>query len=363
MAGENVRDLRREKGHDAAGDALHVGAGGRTQARDNGSQDRKSQDRGHDDRPTLRPPGLIGSDPATRRMLEDAAVAAGHDAPLLLVGESGTGKDMLAAAIHAASAFANGAFVTFNASGLPDDILDRELFGASGPSAPPAYPSVPRFLAAAQGGTLYIDDLCRTSPQLQSRLLQLLRDESYVTEDGERRPFSARIISATNVPVAQSLHQGRLRRDLYDLLSSGLLNLPPLRERQGTALDIAVTVYPRLLARAGHPAAPLPEAMLHRLASLPWPGNVRELLNVLRRMALSPEAADGRVPAIPADVLAEGGEAAPTDTDEPATFAEIERRAILAAIARNNGSVQRAADELELAASTLYRKLKSWNEA
>lgn len=305
---------------------------------------------------------MLGSSRALRTMLEQAAVVSISDQPVLLWGESGTGKDLLAQAIHAASRRAAGALVFLNASAVPDDILDRELYGDAIPDQPPRYPSVPRFLAEAQGGTLCIDDVCRMSQPLQARILELLRIGRIVHSDGTSEPFDARLIAATNVPPSIALQDGRLRRDLHDLLAVLVLDLPPLRARDGDASEIATRTYPALLERFGFPPHNLPPRILARIDALPWPGNIRQLLNVLRRMALTAEAAEGRPSDLPIELLPELGSTPlkAATRDEARSFAAIERRAILDAIERNDGSIQRAADELAVAASTIYRKLKGW---
>ena len=313
------------------------------------------------DSPQFRPAAFLGSSPALLQTLDRAGMVAGSDQSLFIGGESGTGKDLLARAIHDASG-RDGSFVTLNGSAVPDGILDREIYGPPGPEAPTAYAAVPRFLSQAQGGTLYLDDVCRMSAAVQARLLELLRTGRIVRADGASARFTARIIAATNSDLAASLRESRLRRDLYDHLAVNQIVLPPLRHRDGDAGQIAAAVFPDQLANFGFPVQSLAARTIARINALPWPGNVRQLLNVLRRMALTPEAASGRGAELPPDVLADAATPATARPPEAPlrTFDEIERQAILDAIDRYGGSVQKAADELELAASTIYRKLKFW---
>ena len=311
---------------------------------------------------SLRAPAIVGSSPALLRILEQAALDAAGTGAVFLIGESGTGKDLLARAIHAASVRAAGPFVVLNAGALPDDILDREISGDPGTGRVPPYRSVQRHLGEASGGTLYLDDICRMPERTQGRLLEAIRSGRILGPEGEARRFDARLIAATHSDVPRALADGRLRRDLYDHLSLSVIHLPPLRVRDGDVALIALEVWPRILARHHLTGLPLSPSLLARLDTLPWPGNVRQLRNVLHRMALSPEVASGQEAVLPADVLGDlgpppGDSAAP----EPCSFAEIERHAILSSIERNGGSVQKAAEDLRLAASTIYRKLKSWN--
>lgn len=302
---------------------------------------------------------LIGSSAEANRLRSEIVRAAPSDAPILLTGESGTGKDRVAHEIHLAGPNARQPFITLNTSGMPDDILDRELFGPPGNGHTARYPAVPRFLWMAQGGTLLLDDIGRTSPVLQARLRHLIRSGTLVDPDGRQVRFTARLIAASNSDLAEALRTDRLRRDLYDSLAVIHVELPPLRDRGRDAGEIAAALYPRFLAEAGHAPQPLPAALAARINTHPWPGNVRELLNVLRRIALSPDDA----PDLPAESLGDlrGGDGVTTAL-AGLSFAKIERQVILDAIERNRGSVQKAADELELAASTLYRKLKAWQE-
>jgi DNA-binding NtrC family response regulator len=307
------------------------------------------------------PQTILGSSAALRRILDQAAQAAAESGSLFLTGESGTGKDLLARAIHAASGRAAGPFVVLNAGALPDDILDREISGDPGTGRAPPYPAVQRHLGEASGGTLYLDDICRMPERTQGRLIEAIKSGRVLGPDGSSRQFTARLIAATHSDLSRNLREGRLRRDLYDLLSLSVIAVPPLRARDGDAARIAAEVWPTLLRARGLPQVSLSDSLLARLDAMPWPGNVRQLLNVLHRMALSPEVAAGHGPSVPPDVLTDAGNGlGRAPPQEPRSFGEIERQAILDAIERNGGSVQKAADELGLAASTIYRKLKSW---
>jgi two-component system repressor protein LuxO len=289
------------------------------------------------------------------RLRQEIALAAASDAPVFVTGESGSGKDLVIQAIHDTSDRAASPMVKLNCSGSPDDILDRELLGVSGPQVS-AYNSQPRFLALAGQGTLVLDDICRASDSMQARLLRLATERVYVDPAGGNVELGARLIAATNSPPAACLRT--LRRDLYDSLAVLVIDVPPLRERGSDASEIATQLFPDLLRGFGHAPQPLPPTTLATLDMLDWPGNVRQLVNVLTRMALAPQPDL----AVPEDVLT-SARFEPAPPEPPQTFAQIERRAILDAIARNRGSVLRASEDLGIAASTVYRKLKSWNDA
>lgn len=305
--------------------------------------------------------GFIGSSSAAKRIISRLPGIAASGVPVLIAGESGTGKDMVAQAIHALSAARDGPFVTLNASAVPDDILDRELHGGP-PDRQAAYPAVPRYLESAQRGTLYIDDVCRMSPVLQARLVHLLQARQYIDGNGRPRPFAARLIAASNMPLTECLKDHRFQRDLFDRIAVEVLTLPPLRERGGDAVEIARRVYPRIRAELGLPPAELDDCLLARIAAQGWPGNVRQLLNTLRRMALAGDLPAGQGQDLPPELL---GEIVydPGSERPPRRLVEIEQQAIYEAIRRNRGSIQRAAEELDMAPSTIYRKLKSWQRS
>jgi DNA-binding NtrC family response regulator len=240
---------------------------------------------GEDD-PTCSLPGVIGASLAMRRAVREALRCAAVKGPVLLRGETGSGKDILARAIHAAGPRQRRPFVPLNVGTLPRELADSELFGHERGAYTGAHASREGAFAAAHGGTLFLDEIAELTPDLQVKLLRVL-------EDGEVRPLGGRnvrrvdvrVISATWAPLQRRVAEGLFRQDLYQRLAVFVVDVPPLRERR---IDIPLLAA-RFLAELEHEVGPrqLSASSLARLASYGWPGNVRELRNVLYRAALA----------------------------------------------------------------------------
>ncbi|MDP2314724.1 MAG: sigma 54-interacting transcriptional regulator [Pseudomonadota bacterium] len=295
---------------------------------------------------------VAGSDPRVARLRDEARRFARTDLPVLLLSETGTGKEVLARALHAGSTRANAAFVAVNCGALAPTLLESELFGY----APGAFTGALRGgrdgrVAAAHGGTLLLDEIGEMPPPLQAMLLRFLEDGSYtrVGESAERHA-DVRLIAATCRDLPRLVEEGRFRADLYYRIRVVRLGLPPLRERTDLA-DLARALLAEL---AGPLASPTltPEALACLLAHR-WPGNVREIKNALRYALV---AADG-------DVI--GPEHLPDDLRAPVTppaggasLAAVEIDAVKAALAAARGNVAAAARKLGVARSTIYRMLE-----
>lgn len=306
--------------------------------------------------PTRRPgpdplAAVTGTDPRVVRLREDARRFARTELPVLLLSETGTGKEVLARALHAASARAKGPFVAVNCGALAPSLLESELFGY----APGAFTGALRGgrdgrIAAADGGTLLLDELGEMPAPLQALLLRFLEDGTYtrVGEAAERRA-DVRVIAATCRDLPRLVEEGRFRADLYYRVRVVRLTLPPLRER----LDLPELARGVLHELGGPEAAgQLGPAALSRLLTHRWPGNVRELKNALRY----------------ALVAADGGPIGPEHLPEElreeehrpaggASLAAVEIDAVRAALAAAKGNVAAAARHLGVARSTVYRML------
>ena len=237
--------------------------------------------------------------------------AADYDISVLITGASGTGKELLARAIHHASSRSERAFVVENCGALPDELLESELFGCKKGAFTGAYQDRIGLFEVADGGSIFLDEIGETSPAFQVKLLRVLQ-EGEIRPLGAQRPrrVDVRVISATNRDLAADVEAGRFRRDLYYRLAAFPIHLPPLRERPMDIPAIAARIL-QDVNRAFHRAVPsLAEETLRRMADYAWPGNVRELHNEIQRMvALS----DGDVPLPPAllsPAIAGGGRTA-----------------------------------------------------
>ncbi len=320
---------------------------------------------------------FVGSSPAAAEVKRQARRAAQSSSPVLLLGETGTGKELLAHAIHAASSRSRGPFVSVNIAAVPDTLLESEFFGV----APGAYTGADRKgrdgkFKLADGGTLFLDEIGDMPQNLQAKLLRALQ-EGEIEPLGSNKlvPFNVRILAATSRDLAAMVREGRFREDLFYRLHVLPVRVPPLRERPGD-IPALVEVLGEDLALRNATAPPelLPDA-LALLAAQPWRGNIRELRNVLEQavMRSDNDAIDaeqlrsilreaGVEPAPPlADTVRAHPEAGAEDLLRPLAVqvAELERRAIAAVLQAHSGNKLATARHLQISRATLYERLES----
>lgn len=230
---------------------------------------------------------LIGSSPAMEQLRQTLARLAESDAPVLITGESGVGKELVARALHADGPRSQrGSFVVLNCAAVPGDLLESLLFGHRKGAFTGATADRQGKLEAADGGTLLLDEIGDMPLELQAKLLRTLQ-EGEIERLGDTQPakIDARVVSATNQPLARQISEGRFRQDLFYRLAVVPIEIPPLRER----IEDLPALLHHLLERHGAPDAEVPAATLSELQRRPWPGNVRELENlVMRACALNP---------------------------------------------------------------------------
>lgn len=318
--------------------------------------------------------GFIGSSDQMARIHATIGSVARSMATVFITGESGTGKELCALAVHAGSARANGPFIALNCGAIPQDLLESEVFGHMKGSFTGAISDKPGAAAAADGGTLFLDEICEMAPALQTKLLRFLQT-STVQPVGATRPkkVNVRIVCATNRDPVDAVRRGHFREDLYYRLFVVPIHMPPLRERGQDVIEIAEAALFRFAREEGREFHGLSPEVRALLARLPWPGNVRQLLNVMRNVVvlnpggwvtpdmLPPGLVDAQ-PALddaPRSLLPEP-ELPSTDSLVGLTLAEAERRLIEATVARQGGSIPKAARVLDVSPSTLYRKIDGW---
>jgi len=234
---------------------------------------------------------LVGGSPAFKSLLNRAARLLPHaDATALLVGETGTGKELLARAIHEGGMRRVGPFVPVNCSALPSHLIESELFGHERGAFTDAHVAKPGLFEVADGGTLFLDEIGTLAPDLQSKLLRVLEDHEIRRVGGTKaRRVDVRILAATNENLEDAIKRGAFRHDLYYRLGVVVLRLPPLRERGDDVVVIAETLLERLARERGLPVPPLTSDAKRALLRSAWPGNVRELRNAVERaLLLSP---------------------------------------------------------------------------
>ncbi len=302
------------------------------------------------------PPALLGlllTSPSLESVLREAERFAAASTHLLLEGETGTGKDVLARAVHAAGPFHAGPFVPVNCAALPRDILASELFGhADGAFTGARRGGARGRFEQANGGVLFLDEISDMPADLQPYLLRVLEDNA-VWRLGEAAPrrIAVRVIAATNRPLAQEVAAGRFRADLYYRLNVAGLTLPPLRERRA---DIPLLVK-HLLSNIAGPSPQVAPDVMDAFLRYAWPGNVRELRNCLQRMVLL-----ATEPVLGLELLppAMREEALPCGSPSASAIRTAERQMVLAAVRREGGNLSRAARSLGIARTTLYRHIR-----
>jgi len=318
---------------------------------------------------------FVGASPAAVEVKRQARRAAQSASPVLLLGETGTGKELLAHGIHAASSRSRGAFVSVNIAAVPDTLLEAEFFGV----APGAYTGADRRgrdgkFKLADGGTLFLDEIGDMPTALQPKLLRALQ-EGEIEPLGSNKvvPFDTRVIAATSRDLAQLVREGRFREDLYYRLNVLPIKVPPLRERRADIPALAEVLVEDIAMRNGTAPFELSPAAIAMLSSQTWRGNIRELRNVLEQAAMRSEtqhieeaqleqvlraAGIERVPSAPSPLLAPAEPAGNPLRPLAEQVAEVERQAIRAALEATGGNKVAAAKLLGISRAKLYERLE-----
>ncbi len=306
--------------------------------------------------------GLVGTSVAMQRVYRMIAKVSQGRNPVLILGESGTGKELVARSIHTLSARRDQPFVPVDCAGLVPTLIESELFGYVKGAFTGATQSKQGLLEAAQGGTLFFDEIAELPPDLQAKLLRALQEREIKPVGGTARvSLDVRVLAATNRDLDVAMREGRFRSDLFYRLNVVTVRVPPLRERK-TDIPLLVSYF---LERARDPERPLKglsEEALARLMGYDWPGNVRELENAVER-ALAMGAGPLIHPVdLPTNLQLPGSSAAPLGAANEGIIPlrELEKRAILEAIQELGGDKLRAARLLGIGKTTLYRKLKEY---
>jgi DNA-binding NtrC family response regulator len=323
---------------------------------------------------------IVGSAPAFRRAVDTAMRAAATPATILIEGERGVGKEMLAQAIHRASPHAGGPLITVNCSAIPANLVESELFGHEQGAFAGAFERRLGMFAHADGGTLFLDEIGDLPADAQIKLLRVLQTgEVWPLGAVSARHASVRMIAATNRRLSDDVAQGRFREDLFYRLAMVPVSLPPLRERLDDLAALAEHLLCRIARQLGLAALAIDEPALALLASYDWPGNVRQLHNVLFRAAIFCRGGRLTVADFPHVAHAHGGAGAkaPANDDLPTLptahqirsvplfgpdghvrpMEEIEADLIRLAIGHYRGRMTEVARRLQIGRSTLYRKL------
>ena len=300
---------------------------------------------------------FLGKSAAIRRLAQEASRVAGSESPVLIRGETGTGKGVLAAWLHRHGPRASESLVDLNCAGLSRELLESELFGHERGSFTGAVSSKPGLLEIAHRGTVFLDEIGDMDPVIQPRLLKVLEEKRFhrVGEVRERR-IDVRLIAATHRDLAALGREGTFRSDLYFRISTLPLTVPALRERPEDIPDLARNLLRKASAEMGRGELTLSKDASEALQAYPWPGNIRELRNVLERASLYSDGSELRRQDLRFEPVSESR--AETPEGEHGSLEDAERRHIERALKTANGRMEPAARALKISKSALYAKVK-----
>jgi DNA-binding NtrC family response regulator len=305
--------------------------------------------------------GMVGRTAVMRSLFASVRRVAPQDTTALVTGETGTGKELVARAVHELSPRAAAPFVAVNCGALGDGVLESELFGHVKGAFTSAVRDRAGVFESAHGGTIFLDEVGEMSATVQQRLLRVLQERE-VTRVGSSRPVrvDVRVVAATNRNLAELVESARFRQDLYYRLAVFPVVVPPLRERRADVPLLIAHTIEKLRERV--PAATelaCSGFAIRLMRNYDWPGNVRELMSVVERAAV--DAGFGRIEAqhLPAELRA-GAESGAEPRYRATRSADDERDAIVAALERTDGAIARAAELLGMGRTTLWRKLKQY---
>jgi DNA-binding NtrC family response regulator len=310
---------------------------------------------------------LVGVSAAVEELRALAARVAASTASVLITGESGCGKEVLARWLHAHSPRAAGPFVAINCAALPDSLVESELFGYDRGAFTGAVEAKPGLFEQANGGTLFLDEVTEVAPLLQAKLLRALQDRT-TRRLGSLRPvrLDVRVVAASNLDPAAALRDGRLREDLYYRLRVVELRIPPLRERPEDLGPLCRHFFARFAAAGAHRFRDAGLDALEAMEAYPWPGNVRELENAVERATVLALPADGDV--LPLHLLPDEVRAAapPAAAPSPAgarldlagATRRLRRRYLAEALRRSGGNKSEAARLLGISRRGFYDLLR-----
>ncbi|NOY64755.1 MAG: sigma-54-dependent Fis family transcriptional regulator [Nitrospirae bacterium] len=304
---------------------------------------------------------LIGSSSGLAEVKKLIESASSVDAPVLITGETGTGKNLIAKAIHYSSPYRDAPFVSINCSAIPDTLIEAELFGYEKGAFTGALTTRKGIFEMAEGGTLLLDEIGEMPQHLQPKLLSVLDDKKIKRLGSDYiRHVNVRIIATTNIDLENMIKDKKFRQDLYYRLSVIRIHIPPLRERRQDIPELCDYFISKL---ARGQTVRLPDSEVARLMEYDWPGNVRELKNVLERAIIlhkGPLIRPSELLGMPLAPEPLGSPYATSSREEFLTLEDVERNYIRYALHKFSGNYTRTARALKISLSTLKRKIKRY---
>ena len=304
---------------------------------------------------------VLGDSKALKDAVSLARKVSGTDVPVLLTGETGTGKEVFAQAIHYNSKRAGQNFVAVNCSSFSKELLESEMFGHKAGSFTGALKDKKGLFEEASNGTIFLDEIGEMAFELQAKLLRILETGEYI-KIGDTKPtrVNVRIIAATNRNLPEEIAAGRFREDLFYRLSVFQIHLPPLRERAGDVRLLAKAFVKNFSARLARPVTDITPAFLEALEQQPWKGNIRELRNVIERSLIVSEGERLDVADLPLDIQNAHYEQSDETSPDSFELSAMERRHITRVLEYTKGNKTEAARLLKIGLTTLYRKIEEY---
>jgi DNA-binding NtrC family response regulator len=302
---------------------------------------------------------IIGRSKRMQDLFELVESVAASEANILIQGENGTGKELIANALHYNSKRSKGPFIKINCAAIPKDLIESELFGYRKGAFTGAMTDKEGLFEMAEGGSLLLDEIGEMPPYLQTKLLRVLQEREYRPIGSDRIVHvDFRLVCATNIDLEMALREGKLREDLYFRINTITLKVPPLRERTEDIPLLCDYFLEKFRQRYQKNVKTIAPAAYHLLIRNRWPGNVRELENAIERGVLVAKGSEVTVGDLPETIREESSPSAEFVIPPHRTLAEIERMAILQTLQRTNWNKQEAAAILGLYRPTLYSKMK-----
>ena len=304
---------------------------------------------------------VLGDSKALKDAVSLARKVSGTDVPVLLTGETGTGKEVFAQTIHYNSKRAKQNFVAVNCSSFSKELLESEMFGHKAGSFTGALKDKKGLFEEADNGTIFLDEIGEMAFELQAKLLRILETGEYI-KIGDTKPtrVNVRVVAATNRNLPEEITAGRFREDLFYRLSVFQIHLPPLRERAGDVRILAKAFVKDFSVRLARPVTEITPAFLEALEQQPWKGNIRELRNVIERSLIVCESERLDVADLPLDIQNTHYEQSDETTPGSFELSAMERRHIARVLEYTKGNKTEAARLLKIGLTTLYRKIEEY---
>ncbi|MGB3180297.1 MAG: sigma-54 dependent transcriptional regulator [Cyclobacteriaceae bacterium] len=304
---------------------------------------------------------IIGKSQPVNQMIELAKKVAVTDTTVLLLGDTGTGKELLAEAIHLASRRRKGPFIAINCAAIPKDLQESEMFGHKKGAFTGANSDKKGYFEVANQGTIFLDELGEMNPDLQAKLLRALENRM-INRVGDTTPIpiDVRIVAATNKELIENKPDNEFRKDLYYRLSAFTIKLPSLKERRDDINLLALSFLTYQSGRLNKQVTGMSRDFIHALRAYDWPGNIRELKNVIERAVILSDDDELNYDVLPAEIKEKLSVSGDSGTAMNVELKTIEKQHILKVLDMVEGNKSEAAKRLDIGLATLYRKLKEY---